>query len=75
LNRSPSQRNQPHHHITTSASTLNESLRSFKIPASQTLWQEIRRSMIDALSNGMVPKPAVKYRKIDETKGVPRDNH
>jgi len=47
----------------------------FKIPASQTPWQEIQRSMVDELSNGMVLKPAVKYQKIDQTKGVPRDNH
>ena len=25
--------------------------------------------------NGMVLKPAVKYQRIDKTKGVPRDNH
>ena len=47
----------------------------FKFPASQTPWQEIQRSMVDELSNGMVLKPAVKYQKIDKTKGVPRDNH
>jgi hypothetical protein len=27
------------------------------------------------LSNGLVLKPAVKYQRIDKTKGVPRDNH
>ena len=47
----------------------------FKIPASQTPWQEIQRGMVDELSNGMVLKPAVKYQRIDKTKGVPRDNH
>jgi dihydroxy-acid dehydratase len=47
----------------------------FKIPESQTPWQEIQRSMVDELSNGMVLKPAVKYQRIDKTKGVPRDNH
>ena len=31
--------------------------------------------MVDELSNGMVLKPAVKYQRIDQTKGVPRDNH
>ena len=47
----------------------------FPIPDSQTPWQEIQRGMVDELSNGMVLKPAVKYQRIDETKGVPRDNH
>jgi len=47
----------------------------FKYPESQTPWQEIQRGIVDELSNGMVLKPAVKYQKIDQTKGVPRDNH
>ena len=47
----------------------------FKIPDSQTPWQEIQHGMVDELSNGMVLKPAVKYQKIAITKGVPRDNH
>ncbi len=47
----------------------------FKFPESQTPWQEMQREMVDELSNGMVLKPAVKYQKIDKTKGVPRDNH
>jgi dihydroxy-acid dehydratase len=47
----------------------------YKYPAHQTPWQEIQRGMVDELSNGMVLKPAVKYQKIAETKGVPRDNH
>jgi dihydroxy-acid dehydratase len=44
-------------------------------PESQTPWQEIQRSLVDELSNGMVLKPAVKYQRIAETKGVPRHNH
>jgi dihydroxy-acid dehydratase len=47
----------------------------YKVPESQTPWQEIQRGMIDELSHGMVLKPAVKYQRIAETKGVPRDNH
>jgi dihydroxy-acid dehydratase len=31
--------------------------------------------MVGELSDGMVLKPAVKYQRIAETKGVPRDNH
>jgi dihydroxy-acid dehydratase len=52
-----------------------EAAGGYKYPASQTPWQEIQRSMVDQLSDGMVLKPAVKYQKIAETFGVPRDNH
>ncbi|HZR02912.1 MAG TPA: IlvD/Edd family dehydratase [Burkholderiales bacterium] len=47
----------------------------YKYPDHQTPWQEIQRGMVDELSEGMVLKPAVKYQKIAESKGVPRDNH
>jgi dihydroxy-acid dehydratase len=47
----------------------------YKYPDHQTPWQEIQRGMVDELSNGMVLKPAVKYQRIAETKGIPRDNH
>jgi dihydroxy-acid dehydratase len=47
----------------------------YKYPDSQTPWQEIQRGLVDELSNGMVLKPAVKYQRIAETKGLPRDNH
>jgi xylonate dehydratase len=44
-------------------------------PPSQTPWQEIQRSMVDQLSEGMVLKPAIKFQKVAQTFGVPRDNH
>jgi dihydroxy-acid dehydratase len=47
----------------------------FKYPASQTPWQEIQRSMVDQLGEGMVLKPAVKYQKVVQTRGIPRNNH
>ena len=47
----------------------------YKYPDSQTPWQEIQRSMVDQLAQGMVLKPAVKYQRINETKGLARDNH
>ena len=47
----------------------------YTYPESQTPWQEIQRSLVDELSNGMVLKPAVKYQRIAKTKGMPRDNH
>ena len=47
----------------------------FHIPPSQTPWQEIQRGMVDQLSDGMVLKPAVKYQRVAQNSGVPRDNH
>ena len=47
----------------------------FKLPGSQTPWQEIQRGMADELSHGMVLKPAVKYQRISTIKEVPRDNY
>ena len=47
----------------------------YKYPDHQTPWQEIQRGIVDELSNGMVLKPAVKYQRIAQTKGIPRDNH
>ena len=47
----------------------------YKFPASQTPWQEIQRGLVDQLEQGMVLKPAVKYQRVAETFGLPRDNH
>ena len=47
----------------------------YKYPDHQTPWQEIQRGIVGELSEGMVLKPAVKYQRISETKGIPRDNH
>ena len=44
------------------------------VPHSQTPWQEIQRGIVDEFSNGMVLKPAVKYRDVAH-KEYPRDNH
>jgi dihydroxy-acid dehydratase len=47
----------------------------FAYAAHQTPWQEIQRGMVDQLAEGMVLKPALKYQRIAQTKGIPRDNH
>ena len=47
----------------------------YKYPASQTPWQEIQRSMVGELETGAVLEPAVKYHRIVDTLGPPRDNH
>jgi dihydroxy-acid dehydratase len=52
-----------------------EALGEFAVPESQTPWQEIQRSMVGQLADGMVLEPAVKYQRVAQTKGTPRDNH
>ena len=47
----------------------------YKHPEDQTPWQEIQRGLVDEQSRGAVLKNAVGYRRIAETKGIPRDNH
>lgn len=47
----------------------------YKFPKSQTPWQEYFRKDVDQLNEGMVLKSAIKYQKIAQTFGVPRDNH
>src|SRR5262249_59878031 len=47
----------------------------YKYPASQTPWQEIQRSMGDQLAHRHVLKPALKYQRVAQSMGVPRDNH
>jgi len=47
----------------------------FKVAPSQTPWQEIQRAMVEQFDEGMVLEPAVKYQRVVQTRGVPRDNH
>jgi dihydroxy-acid dehydratase len=47
----------------------------YRYPASQTPWQEIQREHQGQLGDGMVLENAVKFQRINETFGVPRDNH
>jgi dihydroxy-acid dehydratase len=46
----------------------------YPYPESQTPWQEIQRNLLDQLADGMVLKPAVKYRRVAQT-SVPRNSH
>ncbi len=55
--------------------TALEAAGGFPVPASQTPWQEIQRSMVDQLSEGMVLRPAVAYQRVAQTHGVPRHSH
>jgi len=52
-----------------------EAAGGFAFPESQTPWQEIQRGIVDQFAEGMILKPAVKYQRVAETMGVPRDNH
>jgi dihydroxy-acid dehydratase len=47
----------------------------YPTPASQTPWQEIQRSMVDQLADGMVLRPALAYQRVAHTTGVPRHSH
>jgi dihydroxy-acid dehydratase len=47
----------------------------YAYPESQTPWQEIQRSYVGQMETGAVLEPAVKYQRIAQTKGIPRDNH
>lgn len=47
----------------------------YQYPAHQTPWQEIQRSIVGQMESGAVLEPAVKYQRIAQTKGLPRDNH
>ena len=47
----------------------------FAYPASQTPWQEMQRAVVGGMGTGMVLENAVKYQKIDQSMGIPRDNH
>ncbi len=52
-----------------------EAAGGYRYPASQTPWQEIQRAMVGELETGAVLEPAVKYHRIVDTLGPPRDNH
>jgi dihydroxy-acid dehydratase len=47
----------------------------YQYPVSQTPWQELQRGVVGSLETGAILEGAEKYQKIDETFGVPRDNH
>ncbi|MBB3769470.1 dihydroxy-acid dehydratase [Angulomicrobium tetraedrale] len=47
----------------------------YAYPESQTPWQEIQRALVGQLETGAVLEPAVRYQRIAQTRGMPRDNH
>jgi dihydroxy-acid dehydratase len=47
----------------------------YAYPAHQTPWQEIQRTFVGQLETGAVLEPAVRYQRIAQSMGIPRDNH
>jgi dihydroxy-acid dehydratase len=47
----------------------------YAYPASQTPWQEMQRESIGQMADGAVLEPAVKYQRLAQTVGIPRQNH
>ena len=52
-----------------------EAAGGYPVPESHTPWQEIQRSMVTQMDEGMVLRPALKYRDTARTHGLPRHNH
>jgi dihydroxy-acid dehydratase len=52
-----------------------EAAGGYRYPPNQTPWQELQRATIGQLETGAVLEPAVKYKRIAQTIGVPRHNH
>lgn len=59
----------------TARRAVLEAAGGYRYPASQTPRQEIRRSMVGQVGEGMVLEPVVEYQRIAHTSGIPRDNH
>lgn len=47
----------------------------YAYPQSQTPWQEIQRQLTGQFDGGAVLEPALKFQRLAQTKGVPRDSH
>ncbi len=56
---------------------LTQRRRDLKLPefVNQTPWQELYREHVGQLATGAVLENAVKYQRVAERAGIPRDNH
>ena len=52
-----------------------EAAGGYAYPASQTPWQQIQRSVVGQLGDGMILEGAETYQRIAQTLPLPRDNH
>jgi dihydroxy-acid dehydratase len=48
--------------------------KGYEFPPSETPWQDIQRTLVEQLSDGMVLRTAVKYRRVAQS-SIPRDSH
>jgi dihydroxy-acid dehydratase len=52
-----------------------EAAGGYAYPASTTPWQAIQRSVIGQMESGAILEGSEVFQRIDETAGIPRDNH
>ena len=45
------------------------------MPPAQTPWQEIHRALTGQFDSGAVLEMAVKYQRVAQAHGLPRDSH
>jgi dihydroxy-acid dehydratase len=64
----------PEEELEARRKTLEEA-GGYAYPAHQTPWQEIQRTFVGQLETGAVLEPAVRYQRLAQTMGIPRDNH
>ena len=48
--------------------------KAMSFPQAETPWQDIQRTLVEQLSDGMVLRTAVKYRRVAQS-SIPRDSH
>ena len=47
----------------------------YRVPASQTPWQQIQRDLIGQMASGAILEGSESFQRIAQTRGLPRDNH
>jgi len=47
----------------------------YSYPPSQTPWQEIQRALVGQMESGAILEGSEKFQRIDQSMGIPRDNH
>lgn len=52
-----------------------EAAGGYQIPKSQTPWQELYRAQVGQLDTGATLESAVKFQRLAQTQGPPRDSH
>ncbi|MCW3846512.1 dihydroxy-acid dehydratase family protein [Sphingomonas sp. LB-2] len=47
----------------------------YPYPPSQTPWQSIQRALVGQMESGAILEGSEQFQRIDQTRGIPRDNH